>query len=388
MIADLGFATLVLALVACAYSIIVYAVGIKNRSERALMSARNALYGVVILVSLASVALLWGLLARDFSMEYVASYSSRATSTLYTIAGFWAGNGGSLLFWALVLGICGLVLVLRHRKRNPDVIPYAAITILATEALFLVLMIFVQNPFKKLGFTAMDGQGLNPLLQNPGMLFHPPLLLAGYAAVTIPFALVVAALFTKDMNESWLGSMRKWTLICWLLLGVGNILGMQWAYVELGWGGYWAWDAVENAGFMPWLLLTALLHSLMIQRRRGSFKGWNMGLAGGSFFLAIFGTFLTRSNILSSVHTFGDSGMEPYFLFFMTLGAVLFIALMIYRGPYLLTKGPAETFLSRETGFALNNLALVAATLGVLLGTMSPFFSRIITGNTITVGPA
>lgn len=388
MIADLGSAALILALVACAYSVIFFGIGIGKQSERALMSARNGLFGVVILVCLASAALLWGLFSHDFSLEYVASYSSLATPVLYVLSGFWAGNAGSLLFWALVLAICGLVIVLQQRKRNPGVVPYVSIAVLATEGLFLLLMVFVQSPFQKLPVAAVDGTGLNPLLENIGMIYHPPTLLAGYAVVTIPFALAVGALFTRKMDDFWLGSMRKWTLISWLLLGVGNILGMQWAYVELSFNGYWAWDAVENAGLMPWLVLTALLHSLMIQRRLGIFKGWNMALAGASFFLAIFGTFLTRSNILSSVHTFGETGMEPYFLFFLTLGIILYTGIMITRSSDLFTKGPAETLLSRETGFAANNLVLVAATVVILLGTMSPLISRLFTGNTVTVGPS
>ncbi len=387
MKADLGSAALYLALAAVVYSTVLSIAGIRSGSNRTLRAARSGLYAVFALLALASAALLAALLTNDFSLSYVASYTSRAGSAAYTIAGFWAGNAGSLLFWSLVLGVCGLVFALKNGRKSPELVAYVSIAVLATEALFLLLMIAVESPFAKLAVPPADGRGLNPLLENWGMLVHPTTLLAGYAGVTVPFGLALAALFMRQMDEDWLGSVRRWTLVFWLLLGVGNILGMQWAYVELGWGGYWAWDPVENAGLMPWLTMTAFLHSLMVQRRRGTFKAWNMALIGASFFLAIFGTFLTRSNILSSVHTFGESGMEPYFAFFMTAGIVLYTALVISRLRDLRSDVQVEDALfSRETGFAINNYAFAAVTLVVLLGTMSPLFSQLFTGNTITLG--
>ncbi|MBI2957516.1 MAG: heme lyase CcmF/NrfE family subunit [Chloroflexi bacterium] len=387
MIADLGYEALILALVASTFSIILFIAGARRDSPRALQSARNAMYAAVAMIGLASLALLYALVSHDFSLKYVASYSSLSSPLPYTIAGFWAGNGGSLLFWALALGVSGLIMVFQLRRRNQGLIPWAAITVLVTEVLFLVLMVFVQNPFQRLAVAPADGTGLNPLLENPGMIFHPTTLLAGYAVVTIPFAIIIATLFARDTSDNWLGSVRQWTLVVWTLLGIGNVLGMQWAYVELGWGGFWAWDPVENAGLMPWLTLTAFLHSIMIQRRTGSLRTWNIALIGASYFLAIFGTFLTRSNILKSVHTFGDSGMEPYFLFFMVSGLILFAALVVSRISDLQGEARPEALLSRETGFTLNNVALVGATVVVLLGTMSPLFSRAFTGDTITVGP-
>jgi cytochrome c-type biogenesis protein CcmF len=248
-------------------------------------------------------------------------------------------------------------------------------------------MVFISNPFQKLGFMPADGQGLNPLLENAGMIFHPTSLLAGYAGLTVPFAFAVAALITRRVGDQWVREVRKWTLLFWVLLGVGNILGMQWAYVELGWGGYWAWDPVENAGLMPWLTATAFLHSIMIQRRRGMLKVWNMALVGVTFFLAIFGTFLTRSGILSSVHTFGESGLGPFFLFFIGIGVALFTVLLVSRVEDLRSENELDSLLSRESTFLLNNLILLAASLAILLGTLFPLLSELVRGVRVTVGP-
>ncbi|MEW6033938.1 MAG: heme lyase CcmF/NrfE family subunit [Chloroflexota bacterium] len=386
MIADLGYIAIFLALATSVYSATAFVLGATRQQPALVQSARNGTYAVFGLVSIASFALLYALLARDFQLSYVASYTSRATSVVYTIAGFWAGNAGSLLLWSWLLALCGAIVLWQNRRKNQELIPYASLTILVTQALFLALMVFTANPFQKLPAIPADGQGLNPLLENPGMLFHPTTLLAGYAGFTIPFAFAVAALITRRLDHQWLATTRNWTLVFWLLLGIGNVLGMQWAYVELGWGGYWAWDPVENAGLMPWLTATAFLHSLMVQRRGGMLKVWNMSLIGATFFLAIFGTFITRSNILSSVHTFGESGQGPFFLFFITAGIILFTALVVSRLSDLRSEHQMESLLSREASFLLNNLVLVAATVVILLGTMLPLFSRILAGKEVTVG--
>jgi cytochrome c-type biogenesis protein CcmF len=255
-----------------------------------------------------------------------------------------------------------------------------------TQGFFLILLLFVSNPFNKLSFIPAEGMGLNPLLENPGMIIHPPTLLAGYVAFTIPFAFAIAALLTKRLGDEWIITIRRWTLIAWLLLGVGNILGAWWAYVELGWGGYWAWDPIENASFMPWLVATGFLHSIMMQRRRGILKTWNMVLIILTFSLVIFGTFLTRSGILSSVHTFSNSALGPYFLSF--IGIIFFgsLGLLYYRKDNLKGEAEMESLISRESTFLLNNLLLVGAAFAIFLGTIFPIISEAIRGVKITVG--
>jgi cytochrome c-type biogenesis protein CcmF len=257
---------------------------------------------------------------------------------------------------------------------------------MATQAFFLILLLAVSNPFHELAFAPSEGIGLNPLLENPMMIIHPPILLAGYVGFTIPFAFAIAALMMRRLSDEWLIKIRKWTLVAWLFLGVGNIIGAWWAYVELGWGGYWAWDPVENAGFMPWLVATAFLHSIMMQRRRGMLKVWNMMLIIFTFSLAIFGTFLTRSGILASVHTFGESALGPFFLVF--LGIVLFgsLGLLFYRRNQLKSEAEMESLVSRESTFLLNNLLLVGAAFAIFLGTIFPVLSEAVRGVEISVG--
>ncbi|MDO8688343.1 MAG: cytochrome c biogenesis protein CcsA, partial [Dehalococcoidales bacterium] len=274
--ADLGYIALFLALVASVYSAVAFIFGERNRHLAMLASAKNSLLVVCGLVSVAVAALAYSLVTHDFQIEYVASYTSRTLSVPYLISALWAGNDGSLLFWGWLLSIFAAVVVLQKRDTGKALVPYASSIIMVTEAFFLILLLWVANPFQRLSFVPADGNGLNPLLQNPGMLFHPPFLLAGYVGFTIPFAFAMAALLTRRLGDEWLITIRRWTLLTWLILGVGNILGAWWAYVELGWGGYWAWDPVESAGFMPWLVATAFLHSIMMQRRRGILKVWNM----------------------------------------------------------------------------------------------------------------
>ena len=320
--ADIGYIALFLALATSIYSAITYIIGVKKKHQALIESARNGLLATCGLVSVSVAVLLYAILSHNFQIEYVASYTSRDTPLAYLISALWAGNAGSLLFWAWLLSLFAMMVVLQNRNKNRGLVPYASSIIMLTEAFFLILLISVSNPFHELGFVPAEGMGLNPLLENPGMIIHPPLLLAGYVGFTVPFAFAIAALLTVKFGDEWIITIRRWTLLAWLLLGFGNLLGAWWAYVELGWGGYWAWDPVENAGLMPWLVATAFLHSIMIQRRKGMLKIWNMVLIILTFNLAIFGTFLTRSGILSSVHSFGDTNMGPFFLVFM--GIALF----------------------------------------------------------------
>ena len=275
---------------------------------------------------------------------------------------------------------------MRNQGRNRELVPYASSVVIATEAFFLILLIFVSNPFHIELPAPAEGMGLNPLLENPGMIFHPPTLLAGYVAFTIPFAFAMAALITRRLGDEWIKGVRRWTLLAWLFLGIGNIFGAWWAYVELGWGGYWVWDPVENAGLMPWLVGTAFLHSIIMQRRRGMLKVWNMVLIILTFNLCIFGTFLTRSGILSSVHTFSESALGSFFLAFIGIALVGSLGLLFYRWEHLKSEAEMDSLVSRESSFLLNNLILVGAAFAIFLGTVFPVISEAVRGVKITVG--
>ncbi len=340
--ADIGYIALFLALLASVYSAIAFVFGWRGRHPALIKSARNSLLAVCGLVSISVAILTYALVTHNFQIEYVASYTSRDLSLSYLISALWAGNAGSLLFWAWLLSICASVVILQKRDTGKGLVPYASSIIMVTQAFFIILLLSVSNPFHKLAFIPAEGMGLNPLLENPGMLIHPPTLLIGYVGFTVPFAFAMAALLTRKLGDEWLITIRRWTLMAWLFLGVGNLIGAWWAYVELGWGGYWAWDPVENASFMPWLVATAFLHSIMMQRRRGMLKVWNMVLIILTFSLVIFGTFLTRSGILSSVHTFSDSALGPFFLSF--IGIILFgsLGLLYYRKEELKGEGKSD----------------------------------------------
>lgn len=383
--AEIGYTSLALGLLVCIYTVAAYIVGQKASYPGLVDSARNGVLVAFGLVSLAAVALLYALVTHDFQVEYVARYTSSDLPLIYVLSAFWAGNAGSLLFWGWLLSLFATVVVLQNRSRNKELMPYALSIIMATQAFFLILIVFLSNPFEKLPSALTEGMGLNPLLQNPGMIIHPPALLAGYAIFTIPFAFAMAALLSRRLGDDWIRSVRRWTLLGWLLLGLGNLLGAQWAYVELGWGGYWAWDPVENAGLMPWLVGTAFLHSVMIQKRRGMLKVWNMVLIILTFNLSIFGTFLTRSGVLSSVHTFADSAMGPFFLGFIGVALLGSLLLLIYRRDDLKSENELDSLVSRESTFLFNNLLLVGATLAIFVGTIFPLVSEAVRGVKVSV---
>ena len=385
--ADIGYIALLLALVASVYASFAFIFGTRERHSALISSARNSLFAVFWLVSISVATLVYALVTHDFQIEYVANYTSSDLSLAYLISALWAGNDGSLLFWAWLLSLFAAVVLFQKRDIGKELVPYAASIIMAIQAFFLILLLWVSNPFQKLSSIPIEGMGLNPLLENAGMIIHPPALLFGYVGFTIPFAFAIAALMTSRLNDEWLIVIRRWTLIAWLSLGVGNILGAWWAYVELGWGGYWAWDPVESASFMPWLVATAFLHSIMMQRRRGMLKVWNMVLIIITFGLTIFGTFLTRSGVLSSVHTFANSTLGPFFLVF--IGVILFgsLGLLYYRGNELKSEAEMESLVSRESTFLLNNLLLVGAAFAIFLGTIFPLISEWVRGDKITVGP-
>jgi cytochrome c-type biogenesis protein CcmF len=358
----------------------------QDRPELAVTVTRSV-YVVFGALVVASIALWKGLISHDFNIEYVAAYTSRNLPPYYIVSAFWAGQKGSLLFWAVVLSLFASLAQLLTPRRFADLMPYVAAVTSSVVVFFVSVMLFGSSPFERLAFTPADGRGLNPQLQNVGMVIHPPMLYLGYISITIPFAFAIAALLSRRLDTGWIQAIRKWTLVSWLFLSIGITLGMWWAYVELGWGGYWAWDPVENASFLPWLTMTAFLHSVMIQEKRGMLKRWNLGLIVGTFLLSIFGTFITRSGVIASVHSFTQSNVGYFFLAFLTLAAVLSFTLLYTRWPQLEAEVQLESMLSREAAFLFNNLLLVGIAFSVLWGTLFPILSEAVRGTKITVGP-
>ena len=350
-------------------------------------SSRRAVYATCAALLVAVAALEVALFRHDFNVEYVWAYTSRNLPVFYTWSALYAGQKGSLLFWAAVLSIFGSLAIFLSPRRYRVYLPYVAAIVSVVIAFFVTVMITAANPFDRLAFTPPDGRGLNPQLQNPGMVFHPPMLYLGYITITIPYAFAMAALLSKRLEVDWLAAIRKWTLVAWLFLSIGLLIGMWWAYVELGWGGYWAWDPVENAALLPWLTLTAFLHSVMVQEKRGMLKKWNLALIIGSWLLSIFGTFLTRSGVIASVHSFTQSGVGYFFLGFLVVAAVASFAVYARRLPLLEAESRLESMVSREASFLFNNLLLVGIAFSVLWGTLFPILSEWVQGTKVTVGP-
>jgi cytochrome c-type biogenesis protein CcmF len=382
-----GFSSQVAALVFTLLSMGLFLCGLSRNNVRLVQAGKRSLLSAAIAITLASIALLYLFLTDAFSVEYVASYSDRALPLFYKATAFWAGQKGSLLFWAWILGIFISLVIFNNRKEADDQnTPYVYLVLAGTLAFFLFLLSSVSSPFDTLGFMPRDGKGLNPMLQNPGMIFHPPALFIGYIGFTVPFAYAIAAMITGNTGADWIRKTRAWNVISWVFLSIGIILGGQWAYVELGWGGYWAWDPVENASFIPWLVSTAFIHTAVIQERRGVMKVWNMVLIQLTFLLCIFGTYLVRSGILQSVHDFGPTGLGGYFLVFMIVTMFGGIYLLAESYNEFKTDGSIESYLSRESTFLFNNVVLLALAFATLLGTIFPILSEIVTGNKITVG--
>lgn len=378
---------LLLTFVLAGYASLAAFMGGRWRNQRMIASAERAAVALFVITSIIMAALVYAFVTRDFSLEYVAHYSSRTLPMFYTISAVWAGQSGSLLLWAWMLTLFAAIVVWQNRHKNRELMPYVLGTILFTAFFFFGLMVYATSPFKLLPRPVADGSGLNPMLQNVGMIMHPPTLYVGYVGFVVPFAFAIAAMLTKKLDVQWIRTTRRWTLFSWLFLTLGNLFGAKWAYVELGWGGYWAWDPVENASFMPWLTATAFLHSVMIQEKRGMLKVWNLVLIILTFALTIFGTFITRSGIISSVHSFGVSNLGPLFLIF--LGAILLISfgLVWLRWPQLRSENRLDAILSRESSFLFNNLFLVGMTFAVFWGTIFPVISEAVRGVKITVGP-
>jgi cytochrome c-type biogenesis protein CcmF len=363
-----------------------YAGGALGR-EDLVTSGRRGLYATTTMIVLASLGLWTALLTHDFSLKYVASNTSANMPKVYVFAAFWGGQAGSLLFWALILSLFSAVAIWSARTKARDLAPWACGTLAMILVFFIAVVCFKANPYDRLSFVPADGRGMNPQLQNPGMAIHPPNLYLGYVSTSIPFAFAIAALVTRRLDAEWLGIVRRWALLSWFFLTIGITLGMWWAYVELGWSGYWAWDPVENASLLPWLTGTAFLHSIMIQEKRGMLRKWNVVLVVTTFLLAIFGTFITRSGIIESVHSFAQSPVGTWFATFFLLATGTTIYFVSTRLKDLEAKAGLESMVSREAAFLYNNLVLVGIAFSVLWGTLFPILSEWVRGTKITVGP-
>ena len=384
---QLGYYSIYAALAATALAgALAFFAAIGRRSDL-LLAARNSVTVSVGFLTLAVAGLVYAFVLGDYQLNYVWANSDQDMPLFYKIGALWGGQSGSLLFWTWLLSLFAVAVVIRHRDDSGRLMAPVYVTLMIVQGFFLTLVGFVSEPFSRAAMIPFDGRGLNPLLQHPLMTIHPPTLYLGFVGMTVPFAFAIAALVSGRLGEEWLKKARFWAILAWLFLAAGNILGARWAYVELGWGGYWAWDPVENASFMPWLAVTAYLHSVMIQERRGMLKVWNMMLVITAFLLTILGTFITRSGLISSVHTFARSEIGPWFagfLAFLTIGS---FGLLIWRRPMLRSENTLDSFLSREAGFLLNNLILLGGAFTVLLGTFFPILSEAVRGVKISLGP-
>jgi cytochrome c-type biogenesis protein CcmF len=387
----LGAFSLLLALCLAAYAFLASVIGGWKQKPFLIESGRRAVYGVFLLLTAASAILVSALLASDFRFAYVAERSNRAMPALYKFAAWWGGQEGSLLLWSWMLSLYSSIVVWTNRTRHRALMPWVVAVLMFTQTFFCILNVFVEPPFRMLavgrGVTSVpDGNGLNPLLQYWLMALHPPALYLGFVGFVVPFAFAFASLLTKQPGEAWIATTRRWSLITWGFLSIGIMLGQGWAYAVLGWGGYWAWDPVENASLLPWITATAFLHSVMMQEKKGMMKVWNAVLVSATFFLCIFGTFLTRSGVVSSVHAFAQSSLGSWFVGFLAIGISITTFLILRRLDYLKSEAALESVLSRESSFLFNNLLLLASCFAVLWGTLFPVLTEAVTGEKITVG--
>lgn len=395
--ANFGSFCLLFALCVSVYALIAALLEASQKQGRFIRSAERAVYVATGSVILAFFSLLYLHVANDFSVSHVAETTSREAPVFYKIAAIWGAHNGSMLLWVFFTAVLCAIVVFQNRRRLRDMMPFVIAVLMFDLSFFLVLNIFLSNPFNRLmqvfadgsmqAFVPADGRGLNPLLQHWAMVIHPPILYLGFIGFLIPFAFAVSALATRQQGDKWIRTTRRWTLLTWLMLGAGIILGGKWAYVVLGWGGYWAWDPVENSSLMPWLASTAFLHSVIVQERRGMLKIWNIILVTLIYLLGIFGTFITRSGIVSSVHAFADSNLGMFFIVFMLIVLFGTLFLVFNRIPYLKSDRRLDSVLSRESAFLFNNFILVVSCFAVLWGTMFPVLSEAVRGSKITVGP-
>jgi cytochrome c-type biogenesis protein CcmF len=406
MIANLGFGALVITLLVSLYGIGAALYGLREKKPVWVDSARNAMLLTFPLLTISALSIIFLLVTDHYEVEYVASVTSRAMPMYLKVTALWGGQAGSLVFWSWLMAAFASAVTLRKWERDREFLPWVIVVSLITLAFFLALNIFVENPFMRLWqfpsgqvekamfkpasavlFTPRDGQGLNPLLRHPGMIIHPPMLYLGFVSFVIPYAFAIAALITGRTDDRWIRLTRRWTLWAWMFLSLGLVLGGRWAYDVLGWGGYWGWDPVEIAAFMPWLTGTAFLHSVMIQEKRGMLKQWNMVLVILTYDLVIFGTFLTRSGVLSSVHAFAQSAIGPLFFGFIGFTFITSLALLFYRWESLKGETEMKSMLSREALFLLNNLLFMGILVVSFWGVIFPLISELFTGQKVTVGP-
>jgi cytochrome c-type biogenesis protein CcmF len=386
--ADFGALCVLIALVVATYAGTASLVGARRSNVRLLESGRAAVYALAAVLGLASVAMVQAFLSNDYSIKYVQHYSDAQAPLAYKISAYWGGLDGSMLFWVSLLAVFAAIAVYTNRHRQREILPYAIAVMAAVADFFLYLIIFEKNPFDTfLVEIPTSGQGLNPLLQNPYMVTHPPALYAGFVGLTVPYAFAMAALVSGHLDDAWLAAIRRWALASWFMLTLGLVLGMIWAYEVLGWGGFWAWDPVENAGLLPWLTATAMLHSMKVQERRGLLRRWTFVLVILTFFLTIFGTFMTRSGIVQSVHAFGkDTRLAWIFTIFMGLVLLVSFGFLFARLSALRASRALESWLSREAATVVTNWLFVLAALVVMFATMFPTLSEAVSRERISVG--
>ena len=384
---NLGRAALSLALLIAAYGIAASLYGARSGPRQWVDSGRRAVYALAAVLTVAFVVLEAAFLRSDFSFAVVASHSSTTTPTLYKAAAMWSSQEGSLLLWVWLLSLWSSLVLFLTRRRLREVAPYATAVLLAFAAFFAALVVFFANPFSLASPVPAEGTGLQPLLRHPSMMIHPPLLYSGYTLFTVPFAFAVGALITRHVDAEWIRATRRFALSAWLFLGIGILIGARWSWSELGWGGYWAWDPVENASLMPWLTGTAFIHSIMMQEKRGMMKVWNASLVLATGVLAILGTFLVRSGILESIHAFGGSTLGKPFLVLIAVLMIGSVALVASRRADLRSAARLESLLSRESMFVLNNVVLVGLCFVIFWGTFFPLISEAVTGQKSSVGP-
>lgn len=384
----LGNYVLAFALPTTLLSILFYLAGNHWKKSALVITAQRSTLFTFALLTLAVLFLISAFITNDFSILYVSHYSSRSLPFFFKVTGLWAGLDGSILFWVWLVSLYSVIVLLRNRIKNADWMPYINAVMMTIVLFFLSMILFANNPFVLSAEIPQDGRGLNPLLQNLAMVIHPPSLYLGFTGFSVPFAFAIAALITRRLDAVWIEDARRWTLTAWFFLTMGNILGAAWAYVELGWGGFWAWDPVENASLIPWLTASAYIHSVLIQKKRGMLAVWNVSLVCLTFVLTIFGTFLTRSGVVESVHAFSGSTLGPYFLFFIVVIIVVSTWLIVTRLPQLKSANTLQSYFSKESAFVLNNIILVVGAFCVAWGTLFPSLSDWIMGERITVGPA
>jgi cytochrome c-type biogenesis protein CcmF len=387
--AALGQICIVGAFALAIYAIVSSLAGVRVRSRELILSGQNAAWGVTALITAASFTLLIAFAVHDFSLRYVWEHSSRAMSMDLVLAAFYSGQQGSLLYWSWTLSIFSAIVLWQQRKPGPHRVfmPYVVAVLMTVEGFMTLLLGFVATPFEALPRPPQDGVGLNPLLYDAGMRIHPPMLLAGLMSWSIPFAFAIAALAAGKLGNEWLALSRRYAMVAWVILGLGNVLGAWWAYHVLGWGGYWGWDPVENVALMPWLVGTGFIHSIQMQERRGMLKAWNILLIMVAFFLSIFGTFVVRSGILASVHAFALSEIGPFFLTFLGLAIVGSLALFFWRLPRLRSENQIDSLLSRESSFLINNLLFLGVAFAIFWGTIYPLVAEAVADQKVSVGP-